>query len=162
LSFGFYYDSYNSEQGDEWIKHAVRTGCVKTFQATISTMMGINPKAYESLKDHYLKSAFWYSCRFGQGDILQHLIAQDRVLLQKYGRQGMKLAARYLCRNIITILVENGVSINDGRPVKEAIKYENTSIVEFMIAHGAEVDAKVGAKADAKVDAVTYNSCLCS
>ena len=159
LSFGFYYDSYNPEQGDEWIKHAVRTGYVKTFQATISTIMGINPKAYESLKDHYLKSAFWYSCRFGHGDILQHLIAQDRVLLQKYGRQGMKLAARHLCRNIITILVENGVSINDGRPVKEAIKYENTSIVEFMIAHGAKVDAKAVAKVDAKVDVITYNSC---
>jgi hypothetical protein len=74
----------------------------------------------------------------------------------------MKLAARHLCRNIITILLENGVSINDGRPVKEAIKYENTSIVEFMIAHGAKVDAKAVAKVDAKVDAVAYNSCLCS
>ncbi|CAN9384486.1 unnamed protein product [Alternaria alternata] len=157
MSFGFYYDSYSPEQGDEWIKNAVRTGCVKTFQATISTITSINPKAFHALKDHYLKSAFWYCCRFGQEDILQYLIAQDCVLLQRHGRYGMKLAARHLCRNIITILLENGVSINDGKPVQEAIKYENISIVEFMIAHGARVDAKV----DAKVDAGTYNSCLC-
>ncbi|KAL1796078.1 hypothetical protein ACET3X_006302 [Alternaria dauci] len=139
-SFSSEHLATSKANGEAWVKSAVSTGCVNTLQATLSAMMTINPAAYGLLKDHHLALAFQHSCRTGQKDILQYLVAQDRALLRGNGKKGMQLAAQYLHRNIITALLENGISINSGRAIHEAIKYENISIIKFMIVRGARVD----------------------
>ncbi|KAG9194961.1 hypothetical protein G6011_00081 [Alternaria panax] len=107
----------------------------------MSAMMSINPSLYEQLKDYHLGSAFLYSCVFGQVDLLQHLIAQNRTLLPKHGSNGMQFADQYLHTNVITVLLENGVFIDDRQPIHKAGQYESISMVNSMALRGAKLDA---------------------
>jgi hypothetical protein len=60
----------------------------------------------------------------------------------------MQSAAKHIHWSIINVLLEEGVSTDDERPIWYAIAFENLSMVKFVIARGV------------RVDGVLYRKCL--
>jgi ankyrin repeat protein len=83
------------------------------------------------------------ACEHGQANLLRELIEGGLVDVNRNGKQGMELAIKYAYRDVMTVLLHRGVSVNEESLLHSAIEHGSIATVKFLLERGAELSEEV-------------------
>ena len=76
----------------------------------------------------------------GQTKLLREMIEEGGLVhVELDGKQGMEVAIKYAYRDVMAVLLENGVAINGESLLYCAIEQGSVSTIKFLFERGAEI-----------------------